>query len=78
MNWRFRRKPQIAAPRRVGQAADERVAVQDGRIDQLEKTLGSLKNAPTHLDESRSKIAFKFVKWYFIFISIISHRHATL
>lgn len=49
-------------------------AEQDKRIQTLESTLGNLKSPfdrVEHLDKSRSKIAFKFVRWYFALILLL-------
>ena len=46
----------------------------DVRIRRLEETAGSLRppfDRVEHLDKSRSKIAFKFVRWYFALISLL-------
>jgi len=74
--WPLRKKRVTVAQRRMNsiptQVADDRVTEHDGRIDELERTFSKLKGAPpSHLDESRSKIAFLFVKWYFFFIIVI-------
>lgn len=73
--WPFRKKPTY---RRVGfvpaasQAVRTQAAEQTRRLDELETTFSKLKKpGVTHLDESRSRIAFLFVKWYFAFIILI-------
>lgn len=61
----------ITSTRNTSQATEKDSRINE-RIGELEQTLNKLKNPTlTHLDESRSKIAFSFVRWYFIFISLI-------
>lgn len=46
----------------------------DDRIQQLEATMSSLQpphDHAEHLDKSRAKIAFTFVRWYFVLIFIV-------
>jgi hypothetical protein len=77
MDWRHPFKKRVAKTRIVYATPPAYRGIaeeQDKRIQTLESTLDSLKSPfdrVEHLDKSRSKIAFKFVGWYFALILVL-------